>query len=241
MQVHIKPNYKPQKEVSLEEANRMLINGELDGDEPAWTAGLSTWTILSDIAGIIIPSPPPLPDYQNKSKPHPIARIRSTPLRRSNTQSINKKGPIGVKGWLLFFCIALVILGPILSFGGMTGNWEKSKPIFEILPSLKLAMTIENFGITVMMITGFLVGIKVWGGNPRGKKMAQAFLKFRIIGFLVIEILAFLIIFPNLPSSVVPEVVGGYLGVIFREFIVCLTWWFYLKKSKRVRNTFPNT
>jgi|GEM_PF-3313329 len=61
MQIYIKPRHEPQKEISLVKANRLLKSGVLDGEELAWTAGLTDWIVLKMIKGIEKPTPPPLP------------------------------------------------------------------------------------------------------------------------------------------------------------------------------------
>lgn len=38
----------------------MLERGELDGDEPAWRPGLEKWTVLGEIEGVQVPTPPPM-------------------------------------------------------------------------------------------------------------------------------------------------------------------------------------
>ena len=46
------------------------------------------------------------------------------------------------------------------------------------------------------------------------------------------------VIMGDMPSQVFTTVIGATVGAVFREIIYFLIWWFYFKKSKRVRNTY---
>lgn len=146
-------------------------------------------------------------------------------------------GPKGVGGWLMFFCVGLTILGPLFSLGQMASGWEEAKPAFDRLASLRTAIYWENFGTTLILIYGFVVGCIIWGGNESGKRLAKQYLLTRLFGFLGIELVTFLLML-GLPSQVVAAALGGIVGAVFREAIYFLFWWLYFKKSKRVRNTY---
>ncbi len=60
MRIIVRPHLQSQQDMSLVEVNARLASGEFHGDEPAWTPGLSNWTILRNIAGVILPEPPPI-------------------------------------------------------------------------------------------------------------------------------------------------------------------------------------
>ncbi len=79
MRVHVKRGDEPVREFTIEQVNSMLAKGELDGDELAWTAGLSAWTQLRCIPGVALPSPPPLPGTGTQGADLPVSPPESTP------------------------------------------------------------------------------------------------------------------------------------------------------------------
>jgi len=54
MKVFVKPDYQPQEELNLEEVNRKLASGDLDGTEKARISEADEWTTLGKITGIIL-------------------------------------------------------------------------------------------------------------------------------------------------------------------------------------------
>jgi hypothetical protein len=159
---------------------------------------------------------------------------------KSLEQNESKGFPIGVGGWLLFFCVSLTIIGPLFSFGILMDSWETAKPAFAYIPSLKTITSFELLGSVVIIVYGFVIGCKIWAGNPKGKWLAKQYLKVRFFGFIGIEAIVLLMMYLNkMPSSWMPGIIGGMIGrVIFGEGFFFLVWWFYFKKSKRVKNTY---
>ena len=243
MLIHIRPKNQPPLELSLEDVNSMLQKSELDGDEPAWTVGLEDWTILSIISGVSMPMPPPLlTEHTEETDPSSKADITSKSIEPDSEQtpeipSNNIIGPKGVGGWLMFFGLGLVILGPLFNFGKMNSSWEQSKPAFDSFPTIRAALVVENIGIVVITIAGIFVGLKILSGNLAGRRLAKIYLKGRLIGFIAVEFIAFLLM-SNLPSEIMPMLIGNFIGVIIAEAVLFTIWWLYFKRSKRVRNTY---
>ena len=170
--------------------------------------------------------PPPMPPTH---PPHAILPKMSVPAQ--------PKGPTGIGGWLVFFCIILTIISPLIVLGQMASTWEKARPAFVVYPSLRDACMWENLGITALLIYGFVVGCLIWNGNPRGREIAKKFLLIRLFAFIGVEVIA-LVMMGNLPSEILGGGISGVFGSVFQALVFFLIWWFYFKKSKRVRNTY---
>ena len=56
--LYIKNTYYQDVPINIEEANNLLQNGKLDGDELARFDGTYSWVPLREIKGVIVPSPP---------------------------------------------------------------------------------------------------------------------------------------------------------------------------------------
>lgn len=88
---------------------------------------------------------------------------------------------------------------------------------------------------------GFIVGIMIWAGNTRGREIAKRFLIVYVVSDVGAVVIALLII-KDLPSSIFDAFATDGFDGMLGGFICCITWWFYFKKSKRVRDTYgPET
>jgi len=64
MKIHISRNGQKMGPYPLDQVNQYLEKGSLLPTDSAWHDGMADWVLLSDVAGVIIPSqdtPPPLP------------------------------------------------------------------------------------------------------------------------------------------------------------------------------------
>lgn len=240
--IHIKRPHQPAEQMLLEHANKLILSGELSGDELAWQPGMAEWGRLSTIPGIISQHPPPLPP----EIPPPIRRQTTASIspmayhtHAIHTTQSTEPGQRykGVGGWLLFFCVGLTILGPLSSLGQMAYDWKQLQIIFVIYPAIKSAAIWENFGSSIILIYGFIVGCTIWSGSLQGRLIASRFLLFRVSGFLIMELIALSII-GDLPHHVIAATAGGMVVPIVREIAFFAIWWSYFNNSKRVRNTY---
>jgi hypothetical protein len=145
--------------------------------------------------------------------------------------------PKGVGGWLLIFCVGLTVLGPLITLGQIGASWHQAEPAFVMFPTIKTVIMWENFGFIVFAISGFVVGCIIWSGHSEGRNLARRFLLIRFIGFVTIEVIA-LFLMSGLPAAVISQGLSQFIIGIAQHSIIFLIWWFYFKKSKRVRNTY---
>jgi len=226
--IHIYHNNQQEGPYSPEQLRDMIAKGTVTPVTLAWKEGMSDWTPVNTIISLPeatrtdAPPPPPSEAVQQPS-------VASPPVAAT--------GPKGVGGWLVFFCVGLTILGPLYSLGQISMNWEKAQPAFAQFPNLKTAVMWENAGSIALLIYGFIVGCMIWSGNPNGREIAKKFLLIRLFGFIGIEFIT-VVIMGDMPSQVVASVIGAAIGAVFANLVVFLIWWFYFKKSKRVRNTY---
>lgn len=225
--IHIYHNNQQEGPYSLAQLYDMIGKGTVTPVTLAWKEGMSDWAPLNSI--ISFPhtkpaeAPPALPPIIAH---HPS--LASAPVAL---------GPKGVGGWLVFFCVGITILSPLYSIGQISMNWEQAQPAFTQFPNLKTAVIWENAGSIALLIYGFIVGCMIWSGNPKGREIAKKFLVIRLFVFIGIEFIT-IVIMGDMPSQVVASVTGAAVGALLANLFWFLTWWFYFKKSKRVRNTY---
>lgn len=205
----------------------MIATGAIAPVSLAWKEGMVGWVPLNTIISCDQPTKAEL------SSPVSETVAQTSP----STHAAVATGPKGVGGWLVFFCVGLTILGPLFSLGQITANWERSQPAFDQFPDLKTAVMWENTGLVALLIYGFIAGCMIWSGSSNGRAMAKRYLLVRLFGFIGVEFIM-VVIMGDMPSQVFTTVIGATVGAVFREIIYFLIWWFYFKKSKRVRNTY---
>jgi len=218
--IYLIRNHQQEGPYAGEQVQAMLDSGMVTPATLAWTEGQAEWAPLQTIwrrAELSTPTVAP-------------------PVAAGPSPSVSM-GPRGVGGWLMVFCVGLTILGPIFSFAGMANAWRACEPAFALYPSIKTAVIWENFGSAIIVVYGLVVGATIWGGHPNGRAMAQTYLRVRLGGMLAVEFVA-LSLMANLPGDLVSAGFSGVFGMALREGGYFLIWWFYFKKSTRVRNTY---
>lgn len=186
----------------------------------------------SDLASKLSTATPVLspPTQQQPADP----TLADEPLR---TKMRKKTALVGVGGWLLWFCIALTIGGPILAAFEIEDNWIKGQPAFDRFPALKTAVLFENWSSVAIVLYGFTVGCLIWSGAPYGKRIAKQYLLIRLIAFFVVEA-AVLGIISDLPPAVVNAAITAVIPEFLKLAVFTFVWWLYFKRSVRVKNTY---
>ncbi|MDH5468215.1 MAG: DUF2569 domain-containing protein [Candidatus Aminicenantes bacterium] len=167
-----------------------------------------------------------------------IERGHKLPPQRETQEIISQKEIkeeskyYGVKGWLLFFCIILTILSPILTSFVLIASYGEFLSLFYDYPALRVIAILYiliNIGITIF---GVVAGVKLWAKRPNAVRITRAylttFLLFNIYGGLLVFIMELL----------AHSVSGSYLQGLIGSFIYFFIWNSYFNKSKRVNATF---
>ncbi len=141
----------------------------------------------------------------------------------------------GIGGWLLLFCLNLVVISPVLTTIAFIKEYHDSSPYFEQFPGL--------FGTTVIEgILGFcFISFAIYAGiglliiRPGAVNTAKNFLKFYLGFQVVISVLPFM---AGLPSTVNNALFTEAARNIVSTIIFFNIWNSYLNRSKRVRATY---
>jgi hypothetical protein len=118
----------------------------------------------------------------------------------------------GVQGWLLLFCIAITILGPLF---------------FSIRPytrPLSIMSSIIHYADAARTIYGIYVGIAIWRKKPVALNHVKIFLIWTFV----------------LANLVIARSLGNAKTMAIGVASLCSisVWWLYFKESKRVRMIF---
>ena len=139
---------------------------------------------------------------------------------------------VGVKGWLLLFCIILTIVIPAI------GVWVFVRDLMHVEysmdPVVKSYIMWRNTIWCVFSIYGFFIGKSLWRKRQDTLKSAKTYLLIMVFCSIFLIVLAILMKAPdNLKNPLLGEAI--FYGI--RNIILAAIWGFYLKVSKRVKAT----
>lgn len=136
----------------------------------------------------------------------------------------------GVKGWLLFFCISLTMIGPLFTIYNLAVISENLERISYFSSRLKGVLQFDMFLAVGMMIFSITAGVFLWSRRKNAVIIAKRFLvTLLIFGFGESFILPVL-------GGISPT--GDSIVSMLQVIIYFSIWFSYLKKSKRVKATY---
>lgn len=228
--VHIFQNNRQEGPYTVDQIHSMLESGAIAPITLAWTDGMAEWAPLNTVLplGISKTTPQPPPNLQSS-----VTQSAPPPLQTTTAQS----GPSGTGGWLSFFCIQLTVFGPLLGLGQLFNAWDTSKGAFQSYPDLRTVFLWSSVASAVLIIYGFIVGVVIWSGSPKGRTRAKQFLLVSFLGFILTETVSVMLM-GDLPRTIQDAALRGSLSTGMQRVIYTVVWWIYFARSKRVRNTY---
>jgi hypothetical protein len=139
-----------------------------------------------------------------------------------------------VQGWLLFFCISLTILSPLLTLANVFIGYGAASLVAARFPGFMIATIIDSVLVLVIMALGIFAGVYLWGVKPGAVQIAKAYLIVLAV-YAVLEVPLFL---AALPSSATDRFTERSTIAVLRTLFYVGLWYSYLSKSKRVKATY---
>lgn len=143
----------------------------------------------------------------------------------------------GVRGWLLFFVVCLVVIAPLYSLISAGGLVTQAK----LLANIGQGFEGKSLAFILYATAGLVIGLAAWGAycgiqiyklRPLAIKITKRML---LISFVVGSIWAIGIAVVLSNAAIYREV----MAEVARSAIGVAIWYWYLSKSKRVAITFP--
>lgn len=141
----------------------------------------------------------------------------------------------GVGGWLLFFCISITILSPLLTLGNLLTGWNDGQRVFEYFPAFFAIMVVDTVLSLCLTAFGIFTGICLWRIRPGAVQKAKLYL-FIYLGYQVVS--SVLPYMAGLPAAVNQAISQQTVKSIMQGSVYFAIWFTYLVKSKRVQNTY---
>jgi hypothetical protein len=144
---------------------------------------------------------------------------------------------VGVRGWLLLFCLALTVFGPLVTAFFLVTNYQEAAQYFEQFPRLKV-ISLTDISLSIgMMAFSVYAGVALWRKKQNAVRIAKAYLWTYLAYSIVASGLPFT---AGLPSSAQEAMIVEVLKNLFRSLLYFALWYSYLNGSKRVKATFPS-
>ncbi len=141
----------------------------------------------------------------------------------------------GVKGWLLFHCIGLTFLGPLISIAGMIQSYREASPHFDQIPGLKTLALVESSTISGLLIFSMYAGTGLWRIRPQAVRTAK---RFHVCAMAYCVISVFLPFSAGLPAEIAEAIMPQTITRMLQGMIASGIWLTYLSRSKRVKATY---
>jgi hypothetical protein len=143
----------------------------------------------------------------------------------------------GVKGWLLLFCLSLVLFNPLFTLYNLITVYIEASSLYYRYPGLEKLFYIDLSLSIALTAFSIYSGLKLLFIKPNAVKIAKQYL----IAFTVYTIVAsFLPFMVDLPNSITNELTGEIAIGVVRSFIYAGVWYSFLIHSKRVKATYQS-
>ncbi|HEX2966447.1 MAG TPA: DUF2569 family protein [Syntrophorhabdaceae bacterium] len=144
----------------------------------------------------------------------------------------------GVKGWLLLLCVCLAILDPMTIFISLMAVVDLLQPYLANDPALFRMVLVSGLCNICLMVYSMYTGLSLWRLWPHAVENAKRYL-------LILFHYSFLsMFFPQLFGISEKTLTEIYNASPLNNALLMLyatAWFFYVRKSKRVRATYRNS
>jgi hypothetical protein len=141
----------------------------------------------------------------------------------------------GVRGWLMFFIITLVLLSPLgtcSALGQYDQAWKPFYTTYPLLRTIGLINLVVGFGLVCFSV---YAGIKLWRIRPNAVHIAKTYLLVLAISSIVLTCLP---LFAGLPERANTAILEALPVDVIKLLVYPTLWYFYLNNSKRVATTY---
>jgi hypothetical protein len=140
----------------------------------------------------------------------------------------------GIRGWLMFFCIVIVVVAPVQSTYALVKALVGVSHVHWHLNTLIVLGLTELVAGALVTAYGVYAGVRLLWIRPDAVRTARRFLVLRLALTLLSAVVPFLVV-RSLSTRALLDLVGKptVQGLIFVAI-----WYSYLELSKRVRQTY---
>ncbi len=168
-----------------------------------------------------------MPEETDPTPPAPAGQEQ--PLR------LLPKGPQGVGGWLLLFCLGLIVFFPLFTLNNLVSSHRTALSLASRYPGLLVVTLVDGALSLAMVAFSIYAGVSLWRIRPGAVRTAEIYLLCYLCYQGIAAVLPYLAGLPSLANRTMSAETAmqavralGYVGI----------WTLYLRKSERVRATY---
>ncbi len=150
-------------------------------------------------------------------------------------QDLSTDGPVGVGGWLLFLCVSLTILSPLLSLVNISRGIQTIISFQGTGSPVVPMIAVDSIISISLLLFSFIAGLGLWRRGKNAVRDARTYLVvfFCYSFFAILEPLLFGFRGDGLRQMTTTIALGT-----LRSAVYVVIWHSYLSKSVRVKNTY---
>lgn len=170
---------------------------------------------------------------------YPLEKI-SFLTESSATKQLKKDSPKGIGGWLLFFIIAITVIAPLGNIGSTTSDFilvEAQNPLLSNSEEWITFKKIYWFIVICISIYGIASGIFL-AKEKKPTAVENAISYLWVSGPIASFILSIILPITSFDKISLSNTLSTSVTPMLISTISTLIWIAYLKKSKRVKNTY---
>lgn len=156
-----------------------------------------------------------------------------------NKNPLSQKNLNGIEGLLLFLCISLTIITPLINIillvpfiHNLIVNFELLKTIPNIILYFLILLLFTCFVLILSMISGILL----WKKHYKAVFLVKLSLLTNVLTAIFIFILPYCL---SLPEHFINQIYASSFRSLLQPIVYSTIWFTYLLSSERVANTFP--
>ncbi|MGH9873847.1 MAG: DUF2569 family protein [Pyrinomonadaceae bacterium] len=165
---------------------------------------------------------------------HPNGGVDAEQLKATNNVWVDLRYR-GVGGWLMFFIVTLVFIGPLRICASLVQYHTNAEPLYADYPFLKVInvfYVIVGFGLICFSI---YAGYSLWKVRPKVVQTAKTYLLVSAICWTILTCSPLL---AGLPKESNTAMLLALPLEILKQLVYPTVWYLYLTNSKRVAATY---
>src|SRR5437879_6178918 len=135
---------------ALDQIRSMWASGIITADTLYWVQAESVWKPIVELLATRRTETASVPEPAPSAPPRAATDSDRDASSKTFPRPVTTGGPKGVGGWLLFFCISLTILAPIVTFVFMFLGWAVAAVSFHQYPIIRSVLIFENVAKTAL-------------------------------------------------------------------------------------------
>lgn len=145
--------------------------------------------------------------------------------------------PQAVGGWLLFLCVVLTILNPLVTVARFATELAQSAQLMDTVDGLRTVFLVDGVLSTFVLVFSVYAGTGLWSRRRGAVRVAKMYLGVQLMYALGAGLLP-LALMSTIGEAGRTAMLGEYGKTAVRGLIFCVVWFMYLTSSKRVRDTY---